>query len=182
MHIALRDHQLLSDRDFLRRDLHAKITTRYHDAIGRLQDVIKVLQPFLILDFGYDLNVLPTSLVQSLQKTLARISTAERALEYAMWRLLCIAIPDSPSRIIPTLICKHARASTVLVGTICPPLASACFCSRLLSVPVISPSLCNVDGLYYSCITYAQMMHGWLDTEHKLWNWESTAQTVPPLP
>jgi hypothetical protein len=50
------DHVLLSQKDLLGRDLHAHITTGYHNCIGALQDSIIILDPFLVLNLGNDLD------------------------------------------------------------------------------------------------------------------------------
>ena len=68
--VALLDHHLLSQEDFLCGDLHTKIPTSNHDGIRCLQDVIKVLDSLLVLYFADDLN-LPALWSQNLQDHIA---------------------------------------------------------------------------------------------------------------
>ena len=55
--VALLDHHLLSQENLLCWDLHAQVSSRNHDGIGLLQNVIKVLDAFLILHFADDLDL-----------------------------------------------------------------------------------------------------------------------------
>ncbi len=55
--VALLNHHLLSQEDLLCRDLHAQVSSRNHDGIGLLQNVIKVLDALLILHFADNLDL-----------------------------------------------------------------------------------------------------------------------------
>lgn len=55
--IALLDHHLLSQEDLLRWDLHAQVSSRHHDGIRLLQNVVKILDAFLIFYFADDLDL-----------------------------------------------------------------------------------------------------------------------------
>mmetsp|Transcript_68685 Transcript_68685/g.196976 ORF Transcript_68685/g.196976 Transcript_68685/m.196976 type:complete len:582 (+) Transcript_68685:261-2006(+) len=56
--VAPGDHHLLRQEHLLRRNLHAQVTARDHDAIARITDRSEVLQTLLVLDLRDDLGVL----------------------------------------------------------------------------------------------------------------------------
>jgi hypothetical protein len=43
-HVGARDHHLLREHDALRRDLHAEVAARHHDAVAGGQDLVVVVQ------------------------------------------------------------------------------------------------------------------------------------------
>jgi len=47
--VGLVDHHLLREEDLLGRDLHAQVPARHHDAVGIHQDLLVVVQAFLVL-------------------------------------------------------------------------------------------------------------------------------------
>jgi len=47
--VGLVDHHLLREEDLLGRDLHAQIPAGHHDAVGLHQDLLVVVQAFLVL-------------------------------------------------------------------------------------------------------------------------------------
>ena len=55
--VSLFDHPLLGDEDLLGWDLHTKITSSDHDTVGGGEDLIVVVESFLVLDLGDNLNV-----------------------------------------------------------------------------------------------------------------------------
>mmetsp|Transcript_510 Transcript_510/g.1397 ORF Transcript_510/g.1397 Transcript_510/m.1397 type:complete len:512 (+) Transcript_510:699-2234(+) len=64
--VALGDHHLLRKRHLLRRDLHAQVTTRHHDAVRERQDLVKVAQALGVLDLADDADVLAAVLIEDL--------------------------------------------------------------------------------------------------------------------
>jgi len=55
--VSLFDHPLLGNEDLLGWDLHAEITSCNHDTIGGSENIIIIVESFLVLDLGNDLNV-----------------------------------------------------------------------------------------------------------------------------
>ena len=55
--VTLADHGLLDIRQLLRRDLHAHVTTGDHDTVGYANDLVKIVDAFLIFDLGDDLDL-----------------------------------------------------------------------------------------------------------------------------
>ena len=55
--IALLDHHLLCKKDLLGGNLHSQVPPSNHDGVGFLQDVIKVLDAFLILHLADDFDL-----------------------------------------------------------------------------------------------------------------------------
>lgn len=55
--VCLLDHPFLGEEYFFWRYLHTKVAPCNHNAVGHSQDFLKVLQPFVILYLGYDLDV-----------------------------------------------------------------------------------------------------------------------------
>ena len=53
--VAFLNHHLLRQEDLLGGDLHAQVSAGNHDGIALLHDLIKVLDPLLVLDLGDDL-------------------------------------------------------------------------------------------------------------------------------
>ena len=58
--VALGDDHLLGEDHFFNRNFHTHVATSNHDAVGDSQDVVEVVQAFLVFDLGDDLDVLAT--------------------------------------------------------------------------------------------------------------------------
>ncbi|CAJ1800959.1 hypothetical protein LMCDFJHI_01359 [Aeromonas salmonicida] len=58
--VALGDDHLLGEDHFFNRNFHAHVATCHHDAVGDSQDLVEVVQAFLVFDLGDDLDVLAT--------------------------------------------------------------------------------------------------------------------------
>ena len=58
--VSLLDHPFLGNEDLLGRDLHTKIATSDHDTVGGSEDLVVVVETFLVLDLRDDLNVRAT--------------------------------------------------------------------------------------------------------------------------
>ncbi len=52
----------------LRGDLHAQVSARHHDAVGHLQDFVKVGQAGGVLNLADDFDALPACIVQHLRR------------------------------------------------------------------------------------------------------------------
>lgn len=50
--VGLANHHLLRHEHLLRRNLHAQVTPRDHDAVGLLQNFVKVVEALLVLNLG----------------------------------------------------------------------------------------------------------------------------------
>ena len=55
--VAFANHPLLCQKDFGTWNFHAQISPSHHDPIGFLQNVIKILQTFLVFNLANDLDV-----------------------------------------------------------------------------------------------------------------------------
>ena len=90
--VALLDHHFLSQKDLFCRNLHAQVSSGNHDSVRCLQDVIKVLNTLLVLDFADDLD-LPAFRTQHLQcnitPCIASIDVSRLAVGYR-----CNALPE----------------------------------------------------------------------------------------
>ena len=55
--VALGDHHLLRDEDLAGGDLDAQISTRDHDTVGLLENLVEVVNTLLVLNLGDDLDI-----------------------------------------------------------------------------------------------------------------------------
>ncbi|VFS59694.1 Uncharacterised protein [Raoultella planticola] len=51
------DNHLLGEDNFFNRDFNAHVATSNHDAVRRFENLVEVVQAFLVFNFGYDLDV-----------------------------------------------------------------------------------------------------------------------------
>mmetsp|Transcript_10421 Transcript_10421/g.47024 ORF Transcript_10421/g.47024 Transcript_10421/m.47024 type:complete len:350 (+) Transcript_10421:2139-3188(+) len=64
--VGLSDHHLLDPEYSLQGDLHAEVAAGHHDAVGVLEDVVKVCDALLVLDLGDDLDLVTTRFIEDL--------------------------------------------------------------------------------------------------------------------
>ena len=64
--VALPDDALLMEDNVLDRDLNAHVAAGNHDSVGDLKDLVEVVDAFLVLNLGDDLDVLSAVIVKEL--------------------------------------------------------------------------------------------------------------------